>query len=118
MRDVQRIDPNSSLRPLSGSEARQRFMAGVPGLGRLRQILDAQHTKHEWVAGLDGRRVPTGAQYKTLNRLVTNSEAIICKRGLLASMTSFTRNSAMAGAAMSFSSAGFTTNLLAAAGQK
>ena len=83
VRDVQRIDPNNPLRPLSGSEARQRFMAGVPGLDRLRQVLDAQHTKHEWVVGLDGRRVPTGAQYKTLNRLVTNSEAIICKRWLV-----------------------------------
>jgi RecA-family ATPase/DNA polymerase I-like protein with 3'-5' exonuclease and polymerase domains len=83
VRDVQRIDPNSSLRPLSGSVARQRFMDGVPGLGRLRQTLDAQHAMHEWVVGLDGRRVPTGAQYKALNRLVTNSEAIICKRWLV-----------------------------------
>jgi RecA-family ATPase/DNA polymerase I-like protein with 3'-5' exonuclease and polymerase domains len=82
-RDVQRINPNSSLRPLSGSEARQRFMAGVPGLAELRQVLDAQHTKHEWVVGLDGRRVPSGAQYKALNRRVTSSEAIICKRWLV-----------------------------------
>jgi DNA polymerase I-like protein with 3'-5' exonuclease and polymerase domains len=83
VREVRRIDPNSSLRPLSGSEARQRFMAGVPGLARLRQKLDAQHTRHEWVVGLDGRRVPTGAQYKALNRLVTSGEAIICKRWLV-----------------------------------
>jgi RecA-family ATPase/DNA polymerase I-like protein with 3'-5' exonuclease and polymerase domains len=83
VRDVRRIDPNTSLRPLSGSEARARFMAGVPGLAQLRQALDAQHMKHEWVVGLDGRRVPTGAQYKALNRLVTSSEAIICKRWLV-----------------------------------
>jgi hypothetical protein len=83
VRDVQRIDPNSSLRPLSGSEARRRFMAGVPGLARLRRVLDSQHTKHEWVVGLDGRRVPTSAQYKALNRLVTSNEAIICKRWLV-----------------------------------
>jgi DNA polymerase I-like protein with 3'-5' exonuclease and polymerase domains len=83
VRDVQRLDPNSMLRPLSGPVARQRFMDSVPGLAQLRRKLNAAHARSQWVAGLDGRRVPTGAQYKALNRIVTSSEAIICKRWLV-----------------------------------
>ena len=45
--------------------------------------LEIQAAQKGWVLGLDGRRVPTGAQYKALNRIVTSAEAIICKRWLI-----------------------------------
>jgi DNA polymerase family A/AAA domain len=75
--------PNESAMQRVGGDARRKFMTATPGLQRLRQVLDTHHTRHEWAPGLDGRRVPTGAQYKALNRIVTASEAVICKRWLV-----------------------------------
>jgi DNA polymerase I-like protein with 3'-5' exonuclease and polymerase domains len=85
VRSVARLDPTNELcrRRFDGGEARRRFMAATPGLRQLRRNLDRQHNQHGWVLGLDGRRVPTGAQYKALNRLVTAAEAVLCKRWLV-----------------------------------
>jgi DNA polymerase I-like protein with 3'-5' exonuclease and polymerase domains len=52
-------------------------------LRALRASLSAEHRRRGWVEGLDGRRIPTDADYKALNRIVTASEAIICKRWLI-----------------------------------
>src|SRR5262249_7786826 len=52
-------------------------------LQALRAKLSTEHRRRGWIEGLDGRRVPTEADYKALNRIVTASEAIICKRWLL-----------------------------------
>ena len=60
-----------------------RFIAATPGLRALRASLSAEHRRRGWVEGLDGRRIPTEADYKALNRIVTASEAIICKRWLI-----------------------------------
>jgi DNA polymerase I-like protein with 3'-5' exonuclease and polymerase domains len=66
-----------------GKTVLNRFMGATPGLAQLRGKLKAQFQRNDWLPGLDGRRVPGGADYKTLNRIVTSSEAIICKRWLV-----------------------------------
>jgi hypothetical protein len=66
-----------------GGRARNQFINATPGLRALRTNLSAEHHQHGWVTGLDGRRIPTGADYKALNRIVTSSEAILCKRWLI-----------------------------------
>jgi len=71
----------------TGRRVLERFVAATPGLRALRAKLTAEHRRHGWVLGLDGRRIPTDADYKALNRIVTAAEAVICKRWLLAAHT-------------------------------
>jgi DNA polymerase I-like protein with 3'-5' exonuclease and polymerase domains len=66
-----------------GRQALDKFEAATPGLRQLRNKLQAHAQRHGWLPGLDGRRVPTRAQYSALNFIVTSSEAIICKRWLV-----------------------------------
>jgi DNA polymerase I-like protein with 3'-5' exonuclease and polymerase domains len=97
-RTAQAIDPGSDLRTKFfgtaespnkaalqqvGKHVLDRFMATTPGLKSLRETLRQQAATRQWVLGLDGRRVPTGEEYKALNRIVTASEAVICKRWLV-----------------------------------
>jgi DNA polymerase I len=67
----------------TGRRVLDRFIAATPGLRALRAKLSAEHRRRGWVEGLDGRRIPTDADYKALNRIVTASEAVICKRWLV-----------------------------------
>jgi DNA polymerase I-like protein with 3'-5' exonuclease and polymerase domains len=67
-----------------GKRVLDRFINATPGLRQLRASLTREHRKNGWLEGLDGRRVPTEADYKALNRIVTSSEAIICKTWLAA----------------------------------
>jgi DNA polymerase-1 len=83
VRAARQIDPSYQGPSTNGAQALQRFEAATPGLRQLRQSLEAQAARNGWVLGLDGRRVPTGAQYKALNRIVTAAEAIVCKRWLI-----------------------------------
>jgi DNA polymerase I-like protein with 3'-5' exonuclease and polymerase domains len=83
IRAARQIDPAYRGPSPHGAQALQRFEAATPGLRQLRQSLEAQAAQRGWVSGLDARRVPTGAQYKALNRIVTSAEAIICKRWLI-----------------------------------
>jgi DNA polymerase I-like protein with 3'-5' exonuclease and polymerase domains len=83
IRAARAVDPSYRGPSTNGSQALQRFEAATPGLKQLRESLEAQAAQKQWVPGLDGRRVPTGAQYKALNRIVTSAEAIICKRWLI-----------------------------------
>jgi DNA polymerase I-like protein with 3'-5' exonuclease and polymerase domains len=68
----------------TGKQVLNRFVAATPGLHALRASLTTEHRRRGWVEGLDGRRVPTEADYKALNRIVTASEAVICKHWLRA----------------------------------
>jgi DNA polymerase I-like protein with 3'-5' exonuclease and polymerase domains len=83
IKTAKQIDPNYIGPAIDGGKALQRFEAATPGLKELRHKLEALAGRQGWVIGLDGRRVPTGAQYKALNRIVTSAEAIICKRWLI-----------------------------------
>ena len=83
IRAAQQIDPTYRGPSADGARALQRFEAATPGLKQLRQLLEAQAARQGWVTGLDGRRVPTDAQYKALNRIVTAAEAVVCKRWLI-----------------------------------
>ena len=79
--------PSEAVLRRIGRRARDKFIAATPGLRALRQRLSAEHRRHGWLEGLDGRRVPTGANYKALNRIVTAAEAVICKRWLIDAYT-------------------------------
>ena len=83
IRAARAVDPSYKGPTTNGAQALHRFEAATPGLKQLRESLEAQAARNAWVLGLDGRRVPTGAQYKALNRIVTSAEAIVCKRWLI-----------------------------------
>ena len=74
--------PSEAALQQTGRRALDRFLAATPGLRALRASLVAEHRRRGWVEGLDGRRIPTEADYKALNRIVTAAEAVICKRWL------------------------------------
>jgi DNA polymerase I len=75
--------PKESALKRVGRQALDKFEAATPGLRKLRHKLQSHAERHGWLPGLDGRRVPTRAQYTALNFIVTSSEAIICKRWLV-----------------------------------
>jgi hypothetical protein len=75
--------PNAAALQRVGKTALNRFQDGTPGLKRLRQSLQAHARQHQWLPGLDGRRVPVRALHSALNFIVTSSEAVICKRRLV-----------------------------------
>jgi DNA polymerase I-like protein with 3'-5' exonuclease and polymerase domains len=75
--------PNEAALKRAGKQALDKFIAGTPGLRRLRARLDAQVERFGWLPGLDGRRVPTRAQYSALNFQVTSAEAVLTKRWLV-----------------------------------
>jgi DNA polymerase I-like protein with 3'-5' exonuclease and polymerase domains len=98
VRTVHQIDPNNGLLQQFfgekthrneaalkrvGKQALDKFITGTPGLRRLRAKLTAHVERLGWLPGLDGRRVPCGAQYTALNYQVTSAEAIITKRWLV-----------------------------------
>jgi DNA polymerase I-like protein with 3'-5' exonuclease and polymerase domains len=83
IRAARQVEPSYGGPSINGGQALRRFEAATPGLKQLRESLKAQAAQKQWVPGLDGRRVPTGAQYKALNRIVTSAEAVICKRWLV-----------------------------------
>ena len=75
--------PSEAVLTQVGKQARNRFMSATPGLQRLRASLEARVARCGWLPGLDGRRVPTRAQYTALNYALTSAEAVICKRWLV-----------------------------------
>ena len=68
--------------PTDGKRARPVY-GRDPGPTTLRNKLEAQVASHGWLPGLDGRRVPTRAQYTALNYALASIEAIVCKRWLV-----------------------------------
>jgi DNA polymerase I-like protein with 3'-5' exonuclease and polymerase domains len=74
--------PNEATLKRIGKQALDKFIAGTPGLGRLRTKLTSHVAHCGWLPGLD-RRVPTRAQYTALNYQVTSAEAVITKRWLV-----------------------------------
>jgi hypothetical protein len=74
--------PGEAVLTQVGDHARNQFMGATPGLRSLRASLEARVARCGWLPGLDGRRVPTRAQYTALNYAVTSAEAVICKRWL------------------------------------
>jgi putative DNA primase/helicase len=75
--------PNEATLKRIGKQAVDKFIAGTPGLRRLRSKLMAQVEQRGWLRGLDGRRVPCQAQYTALNYQLTSAEAILTKRWLV-----------------------------------
>ena len=52
-------------------------------MARLRNKLEAQVARQQWLLGLDGRRIPCRAQYTALNYVLASIEALVCKRWLV-----------------------------------
>src|SRR5262249_60478665 len=65
------------------TQRRNHLVRANRGLQRLRASLEARVARCGWLPGLDGRRVPTRAQYTALNYALTSAEAVICKRWLV-----------------------------------
>ena len=82
VRAVRNIDATYTA-PTDGKRSRDRFITATPGLRQLRNKLEAQVARQGWLPGLDGRRVPTRAQYTALNYALASIEAIVCKRWLV-----------------------------------
>jgi DNA polymerase I-like protein with 3'-5' exonuclease and polymerase domains len=76
--------PSEATLKRVGKNMLERFLRATPGLAQLRFVLKAQFRRCGWLPGLDGRRVPGGADYKCLNRIVTAAEAVVCKHWLAA----------------------------------
>src|SRR5262249_56888520 len=70
--------PSEAVLTQVGKQARNQFMSATPGLQRLRASLEARVARCGWLPGLDGRRVPTRAEYTALNYALTSAEAAIC----------------------------------------
>lgn len=66
-----------------GRAIRQDFMVKTAGLNRLKLKLEMQVERHQWVPGLDGRRVPVRSAHSALNFLIQSAGAIICKRWII-----------------------------------
>jgi DNA polymerase I-like protein with 3'-5' exonuclease and polymerase domains len=66
----------------AGKELKERFLAKVPAIGKLKHSVDAAVTKG-WVKGLDGRRLPVRSSHVGLNLLCQSSGSILCKTWLV-----------------------------------
>jgi hypothetical protein len=75
--------PNEATLRRVGKQALDAFMAATPGLLQLRRSVVNAHDARKYLAGLDGRRIPTRAQYTALNYQICASEAVLCKDWLV-----------------------------------
>ena len=91
IRAAQQIDPANTLQQKffgaathpstpalakAGKRALNKFEDATPGLRELRACLKAYARKHEWLPGLDKRRVPVRKLHSALNFIITSSEAM------------------------------------------
>jgi DNA polymerase I-like protein with 3'-5' exonuclease and polymerase domains len=63
-----------------GDVARRRFLANIPGFGKLLEKVEGQATDFRAIKGLDGRVIPIRSIHSALNFLIQSSGAILCKR--------------------------------------
>ena len=62
-----------------GKEARQKFMANLPGFEQLVNKLRATFNHFGSIPGLDGRKVYARSDYQVLNYLLQAAEGVTCK---------------------------------------
>ena len=65
-----------------GKEARQKFMANLPGFGKLVDKLKSVFNHYGCIPGLDGRKIFARSDYQVLNYLLQTTEGITCKASL------------------------------------
>ena len=65
-----------------GKEARQKFMANLPGFGKLVEKLKSVFHQYGCIPGLDGRKIYARSDYQVLNYLLQTTEGITCKAAL------------------------------------
>jgi len=65
-----------------GKEARQKFMANLPGFGKLVDKLKGVFHQYGSIPGLDGRKIYARSDYQVLNYLLQTTEGITCKAAL------------------------------------
>lgn len=62
-----------------GGRVRNSFASKIAGFSQLKTKLSKQLARHDWVPGLDGRRIPTRSEHSALNYLIQSAGAILCK---------------------------------------
>jgi len=65
-----------------GKEARQKFMANLPGFEQLVNKLRGVFNQYGCIPGLDGRKIFARSDYQVLNYLLQTTEGITCKAAL------------------------------------
>lgn len=68
--------------PQVGKRLKEKFLKGLPALGKLRKAVAAGAEKG-WLKGLDGRRIPVRAAHAALNSLLQSAGAVLCKTWLI-----------------------------------
>lgn len=66
----------------AGGIIKQRFLAGLPALGKLDTAVK-QAAKRGYLIGLDGRRVAVRSEHAALNTLLQGAGALVCKKWLI-----------------------------------
>jgi len=65
-----------------GARLKQRFLKGLPALGKLRAVV-AQKAEKGFIKSLDGRHIPIRKKHAALNSLLQSAGAVLCKRWLV-----------------------------------
>jgi DNA polymerase I-like protein with 3'-5' exonuclease and polymerase domains len=63
-----------------GSRVKQRFARGITGFQELKKKVATQYSRHGWMPGLDGRRIPCRSEHSALNAMIQSCGAVLCKR--------------------------------------
>ncbi len=66
-----------------GRELKQKFLAGLPALGKLVKGVKAKAKQQGWIRGLDGRRLHIRSDHAALNTLLQSAGALVMKKALL-----------------------------------
>ena len=69
-----------------GREARSKFMANLPGFGKLVSRLKDIYKQYGCIPGLDGRKVYVRSDYQCLNYLLQAAEGVTCKAAVAYAM--------------------------------
>ena len=63
-----------------GRRTRANFLKRIDGFEKLKDRLDNQVERYNWVYGLDDRKIPIRSKHSALNFLIQSCGAILCKR--------------------------------------
>jgi hypothetical protein len=63
-----------------GKKIRNAFLRRTTGLQALKDKLELQVDRKQYLPGLDGRRVPVRSKHSALNFIIQSAGAILCKR--------------------------------------
>ena len=73
------ITPQVIAMVLKGRELKERFLEGLPALGKLVEVVQERAKERNFLIGLDGRRLEVRKPHAALNTLLQSAGAILCK---------------------------------------